>query len=210
MEQRDTAFGDFSAAKRRLAEQAADRYQRVGLRARGTLGDSGRPAGRNDDLGPATGARRRAACRPCSISASRVSAAGVARPCPNPAQPRVDVGDDGAVLVVVHKEVDAFAGHHVGELRAAEAGVEQQDTCTALAGRVNRFQETSVVTRQDGDAGTRAKPAPAPLVRQRVRPVVQIAETQRPTLVDQRHPLGVSSGGDHRRRPQQAVAVEPA
>ncbi len=107
----------------------------------------------------------------------------------------------GTVLLVIDQEVDAFAGHHVGELHAAKAGVEQDHTGAALAGSVDSFQEAPMISDQNGHIGTRTKPAPVPLVSQRVGPVVQIAETKRATLVDQYQPIAVSSGSDHRRRP---------
>jgi hypothetical protein len=123
-------------------------------------------------------------------------------PGPNPAKSRAHVCDDGAELVVVDKQVDAFAGDHVGELHAAEAGVEQDDTCAALAGGVDGFQEAPVIPGQDGHTGARTKAEPAPLVGQRISPAVQITETERSTLVDQRQPVVVAGSGDHRRRPQ--------
>lgn len=67
-----------------------------------------------------------------------------------------------------------------------------------------------MVTGQDGHIGGRAKPAPAPLVSQRIGPLVQLAETQRTVLVNQCQPVGVSSGSDRRRCPQQAIIVECA
>ena len=95
-------------------------------------------------------------------------------------------------------------------MRAAEAGVEQHDACATLGGGVHSFRKAPMVTGQDGNVGTRTKPAPAPLVRQRVSPAVQIGETERTALIDQRDTIGVPSSGNHRSCPQEAVAAERA
>ena len=95
-----------------------------------------------------------------------------------------------------------FAGQHLDELDGPEGGVEQQDARTAFAGGEDGFEEAPVIAGQDGHAGARTQPAPTPLVGQRVSAGVEVGETQRATLVDQRHAVRVSRSGDHRGRPQ--------
>ena len=174
------------------------------------FGTAGRAAGQNDDLGPATGVGRRGGIAMLDQRIERVRAGRfTSMPASGPAS-------GGCRRRRSRTPRRGRAGRSPSRATmsatcaAAEAGIEQHDPRTALGGAVHRFQEAPVVTGQDRHAGTRTKPAPAPLVGQRISPAVQIAETKRTTLIDQRHPVVIPGSGDHRRRPQDAVVVERA
>ncbi len=87
-----------------------------------------------------------------------------------------------------------LALQHLDELRAGEGGVEVEDVRAELGGGDRGVDEAAVVAAHDGDRAALLDAALGQGVRECVGALVQLAEGERPELVDDADPVGRAEG----------------
>jgi hypothetical protein len=170
-------------------EQGGGRVERARLGARRALRRPRRARGEDDRLA-ALGRRLHIACvalrdqilhpRVVRLAAVRVVPGDVALAAPR------RVVDQLLELVVVDQRLGLLALGDVGELRAGERRVEEQHVGAELRARDHRVGEAAMVAAHDADAVARLDAVGGQRVGQRVRARVDLAERERPELVDDR------------------------
>ncbi len=104
-------------------------------------------------------------------------------------------GEHLGELVVVDHHHRVLALRDVGELRPAERGVEEQRVRPELVRGDVGLDPAAVVAAHDRDAVARADALGGERVGERVRALVDLAEGERPGLVDDREVVGEAGGG---------------
>ena len=94
---------------------------------------------------------------------------------------------DGRELVVVHEDVCVFTSHDIPELRAREAGVEEQLVRAELGERARDVEDVAVVAAEHADGVAGADPDGAEAACERICATIDLGERQRSALVDERN-----------------------
>jgi hypothetical protein len=105
---------------------------------------------------------------------------------------------DGAVFLVVHEQRGPLARHHVAQLRAGEARVEEHRVHAELGDCAGGVEEVTVVAAQDRDrvAGMDAPSLERP--GERVGALVELGEGERSPFVDERDAVAVARRTDRK------------
>jgi hypothetical protein len=145
--------------------------------------------GRRDDVGRVALGDQVFECR-------QVGRVAVVDPADEAAHPLGRLGHQAGELLVVDQGDRLFAAHDIGELRAGERGVQVDDVGAELRARDRRLDEAAVVAAHDRDAVALEDSVVAQRVGERVRALVDLAECERPRLVDDRLAVGVAQRCD--------------